>query len=133
MWKKSIISAMCVAVLTTGCTTSSQTKPNPGSAAAAQPLTLLPDSENRLDIYQAVPLTADLSSLSVNQKKMLSLLIDASKIMDDLFWQQAYGSDKAQFLARIADKDVQKFAAINYGPWDRLNGCLLYTSDAADE
>ena len=122
MWKKSIISAMCVAVLTAGCTTSSQTTSSSGSAAAAQPLTLLPDSENRLDIYQAVPLTADLSSLSANQKKMLSLLIDASKIMDDLFWQQAYGSDKAQFLARIADNDVQKFAAINYGPWDRLNG-----------
>ena len=122
MWKKSIISAMCVAVLSTGCTTSSQTTSNSGSAAATQPLTLLPDSENRLDIYQAVPLTADLSSLSANQKKMLSLLIDASKIMDDLFWQQAYGSDKAQFLARIADNDVQKFAAINYGPWDRLNG-----------
>ncbi|MDO6559160.1 dipeptidyl-peptidase 3 family protein [Paraglaciecola chathamensis] len=122
MWKKSIISAMCVAVLTAGCATSSQTTSNSGSAAATQPLTLLPDSENRLDIYQAVPLTADLSSLSANQKKMLSLLIDASKIMDDLFWQQAYGSDKAQFLARIAGDDVQKFAAINYGPWDRLNG-----------
>ncbi|QHJ11446.1 hypothetical protein FX988_01675 [Paraglaciecola mesophila] len=133
MWKKSIISAMCVAVLTTGCTSSSQTAPNSGSAAATQPLTLLPDSENRLDIYQAVPLTADLSSLSANQKKMLSLLIDASKIMDDLFWQQAYGSDKAQFLARITDNDVQKFAAINYGPWDRLNGDKPFLTNTKDK
>ena len=83
---------------------------------------LLPEYQNRLDIYQTVELTADLSHLSDNQKQMLSLLIEASDIADDLFWQQAFGDNKAEFLSAIKDEKVRKFAEINYGPWDRLNG-----------
>ena len=55
--------------------------------------TLLVD-ESRLSIYHGVDLTSDLSHLSDNQHKMLSLLIDASKIMDDLFWKQAFFEDR---------------------------------------
>lgn len=77
---------------------------------------------SRLNIYYPVALTADLSSYTDNQKTMLGLLIDASKIMDDLFWKQAYGGDKATFLASLEDEKVKQFADINYGPWDRLNG-----------
>lgn len=83
---------------------------------------LVSDYQNRLDIYKTVTLSADLSSLTKNQKQMVSLLIDASKIMDDLFWQQAFGQDKKSFLANIADPKVRAFANINYGPWDRLDG-----------
>ena len=80
------------------------------------------ENNARLDIYHPVDLTADLSSLSQNQKKMISLLIDASEIMDDLFWKQSFGEDKSSFLAKISDPKVHNFAEINYGPWDRLNG-----------
>ncbi len=80
------------------------------------------ESDSRLDIYFPVELTSDLSHLSDNQKKMLAHLIDASKIMDDLFWKQAFGEDKTSFLAKIENPKVKDFAAINYGPWDRLNG-----------
>ncbi|MEH6597394.1 MAG: Zn-dependent hydrolase [Colwellia polaris] len=83
---------------------------------------LLPQYQDRLDIYKTVTLTADLSHLSSNQKKMLSLLIEASDIIDGLFWQQAFGQDKESFLASISDEKVREFARINYGPWDRLNG-----------
>jgi hypothetical protein len=84
--------------------------------------TLLSQAENRLDIYKTVSLTADLSALSANQKQMVALLIDASKIVDDIFWQHAFGEPKKQFLASIKDEKVRRFAEINYGPWDRLNG-----------
>jgi len=83
---------------------------------------LLPEYQDRLDIYKTVTLSADLSHLSANQKKMLSLLIEASDIIDGLFWQQAFGQDKTSFLASISDEKVREFARINYGPWDRLNG-----------
>jgi hypothetical protein len=92
----------------------------------ATAITLLPEFKDRLDIYKEVTLTADLSHLSANQKKMLSLLIDASKIMDDLFWQQAFSQDKKTFLANIADEKVRRFAEINYGPWDRLDGDKVF-------
>ncbi len=76
---------------------------------------------NRVNIYTDYTLSADLSSLSDNQKTMVSLLIDASKIMDDLFWLQAYG-DKQELLSSIDDADARRFTEQNYGPWDRLNG-----------
>lgn len=83
---------------------------------------LIPEFESRLDIYTPFTLTADLSHLSDNQKKMIAILIDASEIMDDLFWQQAFSEDKQSFLSKISDEKVRKFADINYGPWDRLKG-----------
>ena len=83
---------------------------------------LLPEYQDRLDIYKTVTLNADLSHLSANQKQMLSLLIEASDIIDGLFWQQAFGQNKKSFLASISDEKVREFARINYGPWDRLNG-----------
>jgi hypothetical protein len=88
----------------------------------SQSTSLLPEHQYRLDIYKTVTLDADLSHLSNNQRKMLALLIDASKIIDDLFWQQAFGENKNNFLARISDERVRDFVDINYGPWDRLNG-----------
>jgi len=84
--------------------------------------TLLPEYQNRLDIYKTVTLNADLSHLSTNQKKMLGLLIEASDIIDDLFWQQSLGQNKEQFLANIKDEKTRQFARVNYGPWDRLDG-----------
>lgn len=89
--------------------------------------TLIVD-ESRLSIYHPVDLTADLSHLNENQHKMLSLLIDASKIMDDLFWQQAFFGDKDSFLNGIESDEVRHFATINYGPWDRLNGDAAFLS-----
>lgn len=89
---------------------------------------LLKGFEQRLNIYKEVTLTADLSHLSTNQKQMLKLLIDASKIMDDLFWLQAFSQDKESFLANISDENVRRFAEINYGPWDRLNGDKVFLS-----
>ncbi|MCJ8320644.1 MAG: Zn-dependent hydrolase [Colwellia sp.] len=93
-----------------------------GDTQQRQSNSLLPQHQNRLDIYKTVTLTADLSHLSSNQKKMLALLIDASKIIDDLFWQQVFGKDKKNFLAGIKDETVRTFVDVNYGPWDRLNG-----------
>lgn len=92
----------------------------PDAQAASSPSLLV--DRSRLSIYYPVALTTDMSKLSDNQKKMISLLIDASKIMDDLFWKQAFGDSKAAFLSTLSDDEVRHFATINYGPWDRLNG-----------
>ncbi len=99
---------------------------------AASEQTLLIE-ESRLSIYHPVDLTADLSHLSGDQKAMLSLLIDASEIMDDLFWQQAFFDNKEAFLQSIDDEAVRHFATINYGPWDRLNGDTPFISGYADK
>ncbi|MCP3933225.1 MAG: Zn-dependent hydrolase, partial [Bacteroidetes bacterium] len=75
--------------------------------------------KKRLDKYVQVPLTSDLSKLSDNEIKMVPYLIKAAEIMDNFFWQEAYG-DKNVLFAGISDIQAKTYADINYGPWDRL-------------
>jgi hypothetical protein len=85
-------------------------KAKPGDTAAA-----------KLTAYTEVTLTADLGTLTEKERKLIPLLIDACQAMDEIFWLEAYG-DKAKLLTGITDPALRRFAEINYGPWDRLNG-----------
>jgi hypothetical protein len=92
----------------------------PAAAAdAAQAVKLVPA---RPDIYAPVTLTADLSGLTVKERQMLGHFIDAAVVMDDLYWLQAYPGDRKAFLAGLKDPAMKRFAEMNYGPWDRLEG-----------
>ena len=77
--------------------------------------------EGKTEMYTKVKLTTDLGTLSEKQEQMIPILIEVAKIMDGLFWEQAYG-DKDTFLKTIQDEELKSFAEINYGPWDRLDG-----------
>jgi hypothetical protein len=85
-------------------------------------LTTLPMSkiDQKVDEYKKVKLNADLSHLSEDQKEMVSHLIDAGRIMDEIFWHQAFGK-KDTLLKRIKTKELEIFVKINYGPWERLS------------
>jgi Peptidase family M49 len=74
----------------------------------------------KLAQYTSVRLTTDLGKLSDNERKMLPLLIDAARSMDDIFWREAYGN-RDSLLQHIADPATRRYAEINYGPWDRLD------------
>ncbi len=103
-------------------------------------------TQERIQIYETVILNANLSQLKPYELQMLPLLIEAAKIMDDLYWKQAFGNKEA-FLSSIKNATTRKFAEINYGPWDRLNddqpfvegygpkpnGANLYPKDATKE
>jgi len=77
--------------------------------------------EPRPEIYADFTLTADLSDLTENQREMIAVLIEASEIMDGLYWRQAYGDDYEAWLASVGVDEAGRFADINYGPWDRLD------------
>jgi len=120
--------ALAVALATSGCgKTASQVTESSNDSAQQEAARLLVDP-SRLNIYHPVELKSDLSHLSDNQKTMVSLLIDAAEIMDDLFWKQAFFGDKATFLNSFNNENIRHFAAINYGPWDRLNGDAPFLS-----
>ena len=74
-----------------------------------------------VDKYTSVPLQADLSDLSDDQKQMIPLFIEAAQAMDEVFWEQAYGN-RDSLLSTIGTPQLRRFVEINYGPWDRLNG-----------
>ncbi|MGV0955179.1 dipeptidyl-peptidase 3 family protein [Empedobacter falsenii] len=69
--------------------------------------------------YAKVPLTTDISHLTQNEKEILRLMFKTADIMDDLFWQQAYGA-KIDLMDETKG-ETKEYAKINYGPWDRLN------------
>jgi len=76
--------------------------------------------KNKADEFASFKLTTDLSVLSEKEKQMLPLLFEAAKIMDDIFWMEAYGN-KEELLGKDWDEYTRKFIQINYGPWERLD------------
>ena len=79
------------------------------------------EMQKNLSKYVTVKLTADVSKLTENERKMIPILIKAADKMNDLFWYEAYGN-KDELLNSITDEDTKAFVKINYGPWGRLNG-----------
>jgi hypothetical protein len=78
------------------------------------------DVARRLAGYTTVRLSPDLSVLTDQERRMIPLLIDAAKAMDEVYWIQTYG-DRQSLMASITDADLRRYAEINYGPWDRLD------------
>ncbi|MEP0987835.1 Zn-dependent hydrolase [Ekhidna sp.] len=75
--------------------------------------------QKKVATYKNVKLTTDISQLSESEKQMIPLMIEVSKIMDELFWYEAYGK-KDSLLASLTDPATKRYVHINYGPWDRL-------------
>lgn len=92
-----------------------------GQTAGRKADSLLDYVADRLPIYEKVKLTTNLETLTDNERKMIPLLIEAAKVMDELFWKQAY-PQRDSLLKEIKDEKTREFLFINYGPWDRLNG-----------
>ncbi|QEC50996.1 peptidase M49-like protein [Anseongella ginsenosidimutans] len=94
-----------------------------GAFSCEKPGENMADDQNmqeKLEQYVSVRLTADLSGLSGNQREMIPLLIEAAKVMDSLFWREAYG-DPDSLLNSLEDEATREYVRINYGPWDRLD------------
>lgn len=81
----------------------------------------------RLPIYERVKLTTNINQLSISDRKILPLLIQAAEIMDELYWKQAY-PQRDSLMATIKDEKTREFVNINYGPWDRLNNDKPFVS-----
>ncbi len=91
----------------------------PEGQEAESKKTTEPTVADRVESYAKFRLTTDLTKLSDDERKMIPLLIEAAKQMDKIFWMEAYGEGQ-ELLSSISDPATRRFAAINYGPWDRL-------------
>lgn len=132
---KPITLALSSLALATSLALAGCSEPAPVKKANSDQVTasLVSGAEQRLDIYYPMDLSADLSHLTDRQRHMVELLIEASEIMDDLFWQQAYAGDKDQLLSQLDDSKIKRFTEINYGPWDRLNNDQPFLTGYADK
>lgn len=107
---KKIVAIGLIGLALTQCTTPEK---NAETKAELTPM------QKKVATYQTVKLTTDISQLSENEKQMIPLMIEVSKIMDELFWYEAYGK-KDSLLASLTDPATKRYVHINYGPWDRL-------------
>ncbi|MEI6899542.1 MAG: Zn-dependent hydrolase, partial [Bacteroidota bacterium] len=89
-----IVGAALITALFHGCNL------NQGSEASLSPGDSL--IQSKINELSVVKLTTDLSKLSEKEKQMIPLLIDAAKIIDDLFWKQTLG-DKDKFFVSLPD------------------------------
>jgi hypothetical protein len=129
--KQHFFSAFLLAILltTVGCGSSNESSETPKQPSATWTSSL---DEARLDIYTPVALTTDLSKLSEEDKQILPLLIEAGKIMNELFWMESWG-DKKALMDSISDPKIKAFAEVNYGPWDRLNNNAPFIDQVSEK
>ncbi|MCX2573849.1 dipeptidyl-peptidase 3 family protein [Pedobacter sandarakinus] len=113
-----ITAAALSSVLISACTNNN--KPTSNETTVVQKDTLADYVAARLPIYERIKLTTNINDLSVSDRKILPLLIQAAEIMDELYWRQTY-PQRDSLLATIKDEKTREFVNINYGPWDRLN------------
>ena len=102
-----------LAATTIGC------KQKSGSENSTNDTTAMSEMQKNVNDYAVVKLTTDLSKLTEKEKQTIPLFLEISQIMDDIFWEQTWGNKNA-LLDTIKDPFAKQFAAINYGPWDRL-------------
>ena len=112
---KRIIPFMLTLALFAAFTSSCKQKPGNTNDTNA-----ISEMQKKVNEYAVVKLTTDLTKLTEKEKQMIPILLDLAQIMDDIFWEQTWG-DKNALLDTIKDPYAKQFAAINYGPWDRLD------------
>ena len=125
------LSLVCTLLAVVGC--EGPAEPSPPAEVKEAPEVVQDTSQPRPDVYAEFSLDADLSALSAGQRQMLVLFIEASQVMDDLFWRQAYGDDYPAWLASIGVDETRRFAELNYGPWDRLDDEAPFMEGAGEK
>src|SRR4030095_14208377 len=86
------------------------------------------DSElaRKIKRFSPTVLTADISRLSVGDRKALEKIIEAAKLLDKLFLRQVWSGNEALHQKLEADGSVVgrerlHYFLINDGPWSRLD------------
>src|SRR5687767_10458711 len=78
--------------------------------------------------YTSVTLAADTTNLTPKERQMIPLLIEASKVMDEIYWAQTWGSRDSLFQ-QVSDPAMRNFIDVNYGPYDRLDNNVAFVSE----
>jgi hypothetical protein len=113
MWRLAIV---LVVAVTMGCGT--QVPPS-------EPLSVAPDVAARRAQFVQQTLQADISHLSDGDREALRHLVAAARVMDEIFWHQAWAGN-SELAGRVAEltgpkaEPAREYHRIMFGPWDRL-------------
>jgi len=95
------------------------------SADTAVEMEIAPDVDARLAQLVPTPLSADLSALSAEDRRVLDTLVQAAQLMDEIFLRQVWVGnpalrDRLQGLEGAGAEAAWEYYRVNFGPWDRL-------------
>lgn len=80
------------------------------------------DIKNKVEQYATIELKCDIEKLEPYEKELLSIFIDISREMDEIFWEQSFGLKNRAKVYKLDNPAIRRFADIQYGAWDRLDG-----------
>jgi hypothetical protein len=99
--------------------------PAPAAAPASGGVRPVDDVDKRVAQYSPTPLSADLSALGEQERRVLGELAAAAKPLDQIFLRQAW-TGNPELRRELAGYQGPHAAAaldyfdVNFGPWDRL-------------
>jgi hypothetical protein len=109
-------------------TSTSTNNPKPeqtATGATGKELHIVSDIDKRVAQFAPTPLNADLSALTAEDRQVLDKLVEASKLMNEIYLRQTWTGNPAMrerlqgYTGPHADA-VRQYFTINFGPWDRL-------------
>jgi len=85
--------------------------------------------------FAPTEISADISKLSANDRRVLAKLVEASKIVDALFLRQVWAGNDAMLLDLLRDQSPAGRARLHYfqinkGPWSRLDHNAVFVPGA---
>ena len=88
--------------------------------------TLASDVDAKIRRFAPTEITADISQLSEGDRKALTKIIEAAKLLDPLFLRQVWSGNEALQKKLAADTSPEGKARLHYfrinvGPWSRLD------------
>jgi len=110
--------------------------PTPGSTAAqeAPQMAVVPDIEKRLAQFSPTPMAADLAALSAEDRQVLDKLVEASRLMNDIFLRQVWAGNpglrqQVQAWNGGTQGAARAYYDIMFGPWDRVDEMKPFIDD----
>jgi hypothetical protein len=94
-----------------------------------------PELQRMAARFVPTEITADVSHLTPNDRRVLAKLVEASKMIDALFLRQVWSGNEAMLLDLVNDQTPEGRARLHYflinkGPWDRLDHYRIFVPGA---
>ena len=118
---KSVILTLFCALLVLSVPATAQTRKAPGTYSSAAEL------EKMAARFAPTPMRVNISALSQGDRQALAKLIQAARILDDIYMDQLWSGDRALYARLQKDTTPLGRARVHYfwinkGPWDDLDG-----------
>jgi hypothetical protein len=118
---------VALSFLPLACQTPMHTATTPSATPASGKLEVLPGVELRLRQMPKTPVDYDRSLLNENERQVVAKLIEASKLIDEIYWRQVSEENPAyrqRLAAQVTDSERNRagyeYFVANRGRWDRI-------------